>query len=206
MRTKYKQWAVDYLDEHPEIVINKLNFEDSFFIDKELCIEIGSGKGDFITTLALKNPNKNFIAVERVRTIAGMLAKKAVDLKVNNLKVFPNDFQLTGDVIPNESFDVIYLNFVDPWPKKRHEKRRLTYPKFIEQYYRILKKNGKLIFKSDNDGLYEYSVEQFENSKFKVLKKEFDYEIDLENDAMTEYEAKFRSKNQKIHRIVVLKD
>lgn len=204
MRTKFKQWAVDYLDEHPEIVIEKLDFDSSFF-KNSLNIEIGSGKGDFIASIAQKRNNENFIAVERVRTIAGMMAKKLVDLEIKNVRVFPNDFQLAIDTIPDETFDNIYLNFVDPWPKKRHEKRRLTYPKFLEQYYRILKKNGKLLFKSDNDGLFEYSVEQLENSKFKVEIKEFDYQNDLENDALTEYETKFRAKNQKIHRIIASK-
>lgn len=204
MRTKFKQWAVDYLDEHPEVVIEKFDFNLSFFKQK-LNIEIGSGKGDFIVALSLKRKCENFIAVERVRTVAGIMCKKIVESKIENVRIFPNDFQLAIDSIPNESFDNIYLNFVDPWPKKRHEKRRLTYPKFLEQYYRILKKDGHLIFKSDNDGLYEYSVEQFEASKFKVLLKEFDYKSDLENDAVTEYEAKFRSRNQKIHRIIVTK-
>lgn len=204
MRTKFKQWAVDYLDEHPEIVIEKLDFDSSFF-KNSLNIEIGSGKGDFIASIAQKRNNENFIAVERVRTIAGMMAKKLVDLEIKNVRVFPNDFQLAIDTIPDKTFDNIYLNFVDPWPKKRHEKRRLTYPKFLEQYYRILKKNGKLLFKSDNDGLFEYSVEQLENSKFKVEIKEFDYQNDLENDALTEYETKFRAKNQKIHRIIASK-
>ena len=204
MRTKFKQWAVDYLDEHPEVVIEKFDFNLSFFKQK-LNIEIGSGKGDFIVTLSQKRKCENFIAVERVRTVAGIMCKKIVESKIENVRIFPNDFQLAIDSIPNESFDNIYLNFVDPWPKKRHEKRRLTYPKFLEQYYRILKKDGHLIFKSDNDGLYEYSVEQFEASKFKVLLKEFDYKSDLENDAVTEYEAKFRSRNQKIHRIIVTK-
>lgn len=204
MRTKFKQWAVDYLDEHPEVVIEKFDFNLSFFKQK-LNIEIGSGKGDFIVALSLKRKCENFIAVERVRTVAGIMCKKIVESNIENVRIFPNDFQLAIDSIPNESFDNIYLNFVDPWPKKRHEKRRLTYPKFLEQYYRILKKDGHLIFKSDNDGLYEYSVEQFEASKFKVLLKEFDYKSDLENDAVTEYEAKFRSRNQKIHRIIVTK-
>lgn len=204
MRTKFKQWAVDYLAEHPEIVIEKFDFSNPFF-NKKLNIEIGSGKGDFISSLSLKRKDESFVGVERVRTIAGIMAKKIVDLKIENVRVFPNDFQLAVDSIPDESFDTIYLNFVDPWPKKRHEKRRLTYPKFLEQYYRILRKNGRILFKSDNDGLYEYSVEQFETSKFKIISKEFDYQSDLENDAMTEYETKFRARNQKIHRIIVEK-
>lgn len=204
MRSKFKQWAVDYLDEHPEIVIEKLDFKSSFFSNK-LSIEIGSGKGDFIVGISLMRKNENFIAVERVRTVAGMMAKKLVDAKIENVRVFPNDFILAADSIPENTFDNIYLNFVDPWPKKRHEKRRLTYPKFLDIYYRILKNGGHIIFKSDNDGLYEYSVEQFENSKFKMEVKEFDYKSDLTNDAMTEYEAKFRSRNQKIHRIIVSK-
>ena len=205
MRTKYKQWAVDLISEHPELVIQKVDLKDSFFKNDNLFVEIGSGKGDFIVSSALKNPNNSYLAVERVQTVAGMMCKKIIDSKIQNVRVFANDVALLFDQLPNECFKGIYLNFVDPWPKKRHEKRRLTFINFLNQYYRLLKKGGRLLFKSDNDGLYEYSLEEITLTKFRVISSEFDYLIDEKSDSMTEYERKFREKGQKIHRIVMEK-
>ena len=205
MRTKYRQWAVDYLDLHPEVVLSEIDFSSPFFITKPLRMEIGSGKGDFIIAMAKKNPDINYLAVERVRTVAGIMAKKIVEEELTNVKVFANDINIIFDEIGDEKVDEIYLNFVDPWPKKKHAKRRLTYDKLLDKYYRILKKEGKVIFKSDNDGLFEYSKETFSASKFKVLLIEEKYDFDEANDAMSEYETKFRNKGQNIHRIIVKK-
>lgn len=205
MRAKYRQWAVDYLGEHPEVVLEKIDFKDEFFTSKPIRFEIGSGKGDFIVEKAKQNPDVNFLAVEKVRTIAGMLAKKIVEEEIPNVKVFPNDFAIITNEISEGFIDEIYLNFVDPWPKKRHAKRRLTFITFLNQYYRILKKGGKLIFKSDNTGLYEFTCEELQQTKFEVLVEEENYIFDEKNDAMTEYEKKFRSLGQHIHRIIVRK-
>ena len=205
MRTKYRQWAVDYLKEHPEVVFEQLNFDDAFFTEKPLRIEIGSGKGDFIVAIAKKNPNINYLAVEKVRTVAGIMAKKIVEEGITNVRVFPNDASIIFDEMKDNSIDEIYLNFSDPWPKKRHAKRRLTFMTFLNHYYRILKDEGKLIFKSDNDGLYEYTSEELFNTRFDVVSNEENYVFDEENDAMTEYEKKFRNKGQHIHRIIAIK-
>lgn len=204
MRTKYKQWAVDYLDEHPEIVLNKIDLKADFF-KKEIIFEIGSGKGEFIAEFSKANPNYNFLAIERVKTVAGIMAKKLVEQERKNVLVFPYNAEIIFDEIKEGFVHSIYLNFSDPWPKKRHEKRRLTFIKFLEQYYRILKKGGRLYFKSDNDGLYEFTREEFKKTKFKIIKDEEDYKFDESVDAMTEYENKFRNLGQKIHRIVVEK-
>lgn len=205
MRYKYRQWAVDYLDLHPEVVLEKIDFSSDYFVSKPIRIEIGSGKGDFIISMAKKYPDVNFLAVERVRTVAGMMAKKIVEEGLNNVKVFPNDINIIFEEMKDGSIDEIFLNFVDPWPKKRHAKRRLTYIDKLNQYYRVLKKDGLVKFKSDNDGLFEYTNEELANTKFKVLVSEFDYKIDEASDAMSEYEKKFRELGQKIHRITFKK-
>lgn len=205
MRTKFKQWAVDYLDEHPEVVIEKPDFKDAFFTSKKLAFEIGSGKGDFIVNIAKKNPDTNYLAVEKVRTVAGMMSKKIVSEEVKNVKVFANDASIIFDEIKDGFVDIIYLNFVDPWPKKKHAKRRLTFITFLNQYYRILKDGGLLIFKSDNDGLFEFTKEEIEKTKFIPISIEEKYIFDDENDVMTEYETKFRNLGQNIHRIVLKK-
>lgn len=205
MRTKYKQWAVDYVDEHPEMALPKVDLKDKFFTEKNVCFEIGSGKGDFIAAMSLAHPEFNFLAIERVKTVAGMMAKKLVDQGNENVKVFPWNAELIFDEISEGFVYAIYLNFSDPWPKKKHAKRRLTYITFLEQYYRILRKGGRLYFKSDNDSLYEFTKEELAKTKFKIISDEEDYKFDEETDYITEYENKFRSTGKSIHRIILEK-
>lgn len=205
MRTKYKQWAVDYVDEHKEIALDKIDLKDKFFIEKPVVLEIGSGKGDFIAAISLAHPEYNYLAIERVKTVAGMMAKKLVDQGNENVKVFPWNAELIFDEIKEGFVEAIYLNFSDPWPKKKHEKRRLTFIKFLEQYYRILKKGGRLYFKSDNDSLFEYTKEEIGLTKFKVISIEENYAFDEQTDFITEYENKFRSVGKSIHRIILEK-
>ena len=205
MRTKYKQWAVDYVDLHQEIALVKFDKNDNFFKEKPVIFEIGSGKGDFIAAISLAHPEYNYLAIEKVKTVAGMMCKKLVDQGNENVKVFPWSAELIFEEIDEGFVHSIYLNFSDPWPKKKHEKRRLTYISFLEQYYRILRKGGRLYFKTDNDDLYIYTREELLLTKFKVISDEEYYEFDSETDYITEYENKFRSVGKSIHRIILEK-
>ena len=202
MRVKYKPWAVQYLVDHPEVAKEKFDPNDDFFKAPKIALEIGSGKGDFILTLAKRNPDTHYVSVEVIRSVAGVLAKKIVDNKMDNILLYPVDVEYLFEAIPDGFFDVIYLNFSDPWPKKKHAKRRLTFHKFLDQYHRLLKENGKVIFKTDNTGLYEFSMEEFKNSKFINISFIDDYVFDEANDAMTEYETKFRAEGKVIHKII----
>ena len=204
MRTRYKQWAVDYLENNPNIVIDKLDLKSDFF-KRPISIEIGSGKGEFIYDLAKMNPDHHFLAVERNQTVAGMMAKKLNEDEIKNVLVCPLDIAKLFEQIPDEFFDDIYLNFSDPWPKKKHAKRRLTFITFLEQYYKLLKSGGHIYIKTDNDGLYEFTLEEIEKTKFHLELKEFDYQFDEAHDAMTGYERKFREMGQPIHRIILKK-
>ncbi len=202
MRVKYKPWAVQYLVDHPEVAKEKFDPNDGFFKAPKIALEIGSGKGDFILTLAKRNPDTHYVSVEVIRSVAGVLAKKIVDNKMDNILLYPVDVEFLFEAIPDGFFDVIYLNFSDPWPKKKHAKRRLTFHKFLDQYHRLLKENGKVIFKTDNTDLYEFSMEEFKNSKFINISFIDDYVFDETNDAMTEYETKFRAEGKIIHKII----
>ncbi len=202
MRVKYKPWAVQYLVDHPDVAKEKFDPNDDFFKAPKIALEIGSGKGDFILTLAKRNPDTHYVSVEVIRSVAGVLAKKIVDNKMDNILLYPVDVEFLFEAIPDGFFDVIYLNFSDPWPKKKHAKRRLTFHKFLDQYHRLLKENGKVIFKTDNTGLYEFSMEEFKNSKFVNISFIDDYVFDETNDAMTEYETKFRAEGKVIHKII----
>ena len=205
MRTKYKQWAVDYVDEHPEMALAKFDINDKFFQEKPVIFEIGSGKGDFIAAISLAHPEYNYLAIERVKTVAGIMCKKLVEQGNQNVRVFPWNVELLFEEIKEGFVHSIYVNHADPWPKARHEKRRLTYITFLEQYYRILRKGGRLYFKTDNDGLYEYTKEEIKLTKFKVVSDEENYQFDSETDFITEYENKFRSVGKSIHRIILEK-
>ena len=201
MRTKFKAWAEPYIKEHPEIALTdeELNKLDGF------CLEIGSGKGDFLVQMATKFPNLNFLGVEKNVTCAGFSAKKIVESKLENIRFLWSDIIYVTPKLKDESVDYIFLNFSDPWPKRRHEKRRLTSDLFLKEYQRILKKDGKLIFKTDNTELFNFSIETLESSGFNIISKTDSYMGEDDFDACTEYEAWFRNEKTPIHRMVVMK-
>lgn len=199
MRTKFKAWAEPYLLEHPEISIP----EDDFQSIKNCYLEIGCGKGGFLIEMSSKNADKIFIGVERNVTCSGITAKKIVESKLENAKLIWIDADRLVKEIKKNSIDGIFLNFSDPWPKKRHHKRRLTAPGFLDEYYRILKKEGFLAFKTDNKDLFDFSLEMIQESKFKVLSVNYDYKDEDAFDAVTEYETSFRELGQPIFRVVL---
>ena len=202
MRTKYKPWALPYLEEHKEV---QLTLEDFKELNAPIYLEIGSGKGQFLVDMAKKFPEINFIGVEKNVSCSGFLAKKLVEGEIPNAKMFYGDGKDVLDNMKDNSVKYLFLNFSDPWPKKRHNKRRLTHDNFLKEYKRVLMEDGELIFKTDNFDLFEFSVEKFEELGFNIVSITRDYETHVEFDTMTEYEASFRAKGQKIARIVVRK-
>ena len=202
MRTKYKAWAKPFIDEHPEVMFEK---EQLLSFNKPYYLEIGSGKGQFLVDMAKKFPDKFFVGVERNVTCAGFTAKKLVEEEIQNAKLmFINAEMLMGEIKDN-SIEAIFLNFSDPWPKKRHHKRRLTAESFLENYYRVLKRGGRLIIKTDNVDLFEFTCENISNSKFKLIFKTDNYMDYDEFDTMTEYEKSFRDEGVPIHRLILEK-
>lgn len=201
MRTKYKPWAKPYIEEHTEVMcaFDAINNYKNYYL------EIGSGKGQFLVNMAKNHPDTFFIGMERNVTCTGFTAKKLVEGEVTNAKLVYAD---AGQVLPSieaESVEGIFLNFSDPWPKKRHAKRRLTSDSFLGQYYRILKRGGKLIFKTDNYDLFTYSLEILENSTFKLVEANYSYDGKDPFDEITEYEASFRELGQPIYRLILEK-
>lgn len=202
MRTKYKPWAKPYIEEHKEVTFSK---EELLSFDKPYYLEIGSGKGQFLVDMANKFPDKFFVGVERNVTCAGFTAKKLVEQEITNAKlVFINAELLMGEIKDN-SIEAIFLNFSDPWPKKRHHKRRLTADSFLANYYRVLKSGGRLIIKTDNVDLFTFTLENLVNSKFKLVYKTDNYMDYDEFDTMTEYEKSFRDEGVAIHRLILEK-
>jgi len=198
MRTKYKPWAKPYIEEHPEVMLTL----DQLASFSDFYLEIGSGKGKFLFDMANKFADKKFVGVERNVTCAGFAAKKLVEGEVSNAKLmFENADQILM-TLKDKSVDGIFLNFSDPWPKKRHHKRRLTAPQYLLQYARVLKKDALLVIKTDNDDLYQFSLETLAESPFKIIFETFDYKDLDEFDVMTEYEISFRDEGMPIHRII----
>ena len=198
MRTKYKAWAKPFIDEHPEVGV----CEEDLSSLKDFYLEIGSGKGDFLIQMATKYPELTFIGVEKNVTCAGITAKKISESGLTNTKII---FEDAINVLPNlnnGSVKTIFLNFSDPWPKKRHHKRRLTSNIFLDNYYRVLAKGGRLVFKTDNVDLFNDSLEYFTESKFKLISQTNNYDGKDEFDACTEYERNFRDQDIKISRLI----
>ena len=201
MRTKFKPWAEPFINEHTEVTcpFDKLNDYKNYYL------EIGSGKGQFLLDMAKKFPELTFIGVERNVTCAGFIAKKLVENEISNAKLVYADAGQITPSINSDSVEGIFLNFSDPWPKKRHTKRRLTSESFLNEYYRILKKGAKLIFKTDNYDLFTFSLEIISNSPFKLVEANYSYDGKDEFDATTEYEANFRAQNMPICRLILEK-
>ena len=202
MRTKFKAWAEPYISEHQEVMLDISNVSN---LD-DLYLEIGSGKGDFLIGMAEKYPNTTFIGVERNVTCAGITAKKLVEKEVKNAKLSWIDALELLPMLKEESIKILFLNFSDPWPKKRHEKRRLTSETFLSDYFRTLKNDGKLIFKTDNKDLFTYTKESFESHNFNVIELNLNYQGDDDFDIVTEYERKVRELGQPIYKMVVMKN
>lgn len=162
-------------------------------------IEIGCGKGQFITGLARFNKSINYVAIEKVEEI---LYKTALKLdNDNNLKLLLTDGRLLTEIFEENELDGIYLNFSDPWPKKRHHKRRLTSMEFLQQYEKVLKKNCKIYLKTDNSILFEYSLNNLAPSwRLENISLNYIHSSDI-LDVETEYEAKFRKKGNLIYRL-----
>ena len=201
MRTKFKAWAEPYLNEHLEY---SLTDEELSKLD-DFQLEIGSGKGEFLVRMSSKFPKEQFLGIEKNVTCAGISVKKLVENEVNNVKFLHRDAQEVVKILKDKSVKNIFLNFSDPWPKKRHYKRRLTSVKFLNEYRRILKDDGKIIFKTDNTDLFGYSIEMFSENNFNIVKIDDNYDgLDV-FDAQTEYEEFFRNEGTPIHRLIVSK-
>ncbi len=208
MRLRHRKWGDQFLQENTHLIKNKDNIDEEFvsFISHEnLRLEIGVGRGDFILQMALANPNVYFLGVEISGMALAIAGKKLLENEVKNVLLVNMDVHYLFEKMGKDRFDYIYLNFSDPWPKKRQHKRRLTYPTILNEYYEVLKNNGKVIFKTDNDLLFNDSVEYFKESKFVVESITYDYQNLDEDDKMTEYEKKFRGLNTTIKRIVARK-
>lgn len=201
------KWATEYLEQAtclvrtPEKQAGKWK---RYLGSSSLHIEIGCGKGNYSLEMSKMYKDVGFIAVEKNESAAGIAAKKYdEDDSKKHLCLIQDDASNIGSWFSDGEVDVIHLNFSDPWPKKRYAKRRLSSSTFLEQYKKILAKDGEIQMKTDNSSLFEYSLIEFQNAGFKMVEISVDYRREThDEDAITEYESKFISLNQPIYRCV----
>ena len=213
MRMRKKKNGAARIDACRELLIENTaklseNPQFAFAEARPLYIEIGCGKGNFACGMSAANPDRNFIAMERVADVACLALEKAkacAGERPDNLRFLIGDAKNLTEWFPEHSADGIYLNFSDPWPKAGHAKRRLTHRGFLELYRRVLKPDGKLFLKTDNQGLFEFSLEEFAAAGLVTewLTRDLHNSDRAEGNVMTEYEANFSAKGMPIYSAVV---
>ena len=207
MRVRNRKGATELLEAHPQYVIlnpadAKGRWQEIFGTDHPIHVEVGSGKGAFVSGMAKANPEINYIGIDIQKSVLSYALDKVLATGVPNIKLLWVDGSDLTDYFEEGEIDRLYLNFSDPWPKKRHEKRRLTYQSFLATYQQILPENGEIHFKTDNRGLFEYSLVSFSQYGMKLKGVWLDlHASDFEDNVLTEYEQKFANKGQVIYRV-----
>ena len=215
MRIRRKKWAATELENckfyinDPNIFYNTWN--KKFNNSNPIHIELGCGKGQFISKLASNNIDTNYIAVDMIEAMLG-LSKRNIEKEYNEKNIdFSNIFLIRSNVeyiskvFGNEDkIDRIYINFCNPWPRGKHNKRRLTHPRQLEQYKLFMNKEASIYFKTDDDALFEDSISYFKNSNFEIIKLTYDLASEdiFEGNIKTEHEMMFESQGIKIKALI----
>lgn len=207
MRVRNKPWAKDRIAEHPQFVVSEPaiwrgRWQERFGNNHPIHIEVGTGKGQFIYEMAKAHPEINYIGIEIQMNVLVVALDKLIEESLPNLQLLHVDGGSVTDYFEDLEIDRVYLNFSDPWPKTKHDKRRLTFKTFLASYEKILPFNGEVHFKTDNLGLFEYSLGSF--SQYGMILKQVWLDLHnskFEGNIMTEYEQKFSAKGQPIYRV-----
>ncbi|WP_106496861.1 tRNA (guanosine(46)-N7)-methyltransferase TrmB [Lentibacillus sp. Marseille-P4043] len=206
MRQRHKPWADDFLAKNNQLVKanpmnHKANWQAVFGNENPIHLEIGTGKGRFLVGMAEQYPDVNFIGIELSKSVIVTAAQKIIDSELDNILLVNMDADKLCDVFAGDEVSTIYLNFSDPWPKNRHEKRRLSFHTFLEKYRTILNSTGEVVLKTDNRGLFEYSLVSFSAFGMKLEDVSLDlHQLQDPTNVMTEYEQKFSEKGHVIYR------
>ncbi|MBE6149216.1 MAG: tRNA (guanosine(46)-N7)-methyltransferase TrmB [Firmicutes bacterium] len=208
MRLRNIKGAQDIIAKSKYIVLEpekyKGNFKKIFNNSNPIEIEIGMGKGDFIIEKAKQNPNINYVGVEKYASVLVYATKKLEDYDLPNLKIINIDANTIDETFSKE-ISKVYLNFSDPWPKKKHSNRRLTSFIFLNKYKNIFINDSYIEMKTDNANLFEYSIVSLSEFGYVLKYVSFDlYNDDLTGNVQTEYEKKFVSKGMNIHKLIAV--
>lgn len=211
MRLRYVDGQYDYVKNHPKGIVEPQDYEysirEKFKDDNPLHVELGCGKGRFIRGMAANNPGINFLGFEKSIKVAYRCVKCCSDDDAKNYYIVYSNGDILSEIFPEKSIERIYLNFSDPWPKPSHYKRRLTHKGFLDIYRKVLKDNGEIHMKTDNNDLFEYSVEQLEQDNWELVSVTRDLHNSeyYEGNIMTEYEEKFSESGKKINKLIARK-
>jgi len=227
MRLRKKPWVSEALGEYSDIVLIKdllcaktlavgTNLDDEIqktsdsmqgrwhqIFDREapLHVELGTGKGKFISEMAERHPEINFVGIESQQDVLYYVAQKVREKQLTNVRLLVFDVNHLLEIFAPNEVNRLYINFCDPWPKERHAKRRLTHGTFLAKYAIVLADGGEIFFKTDNRILFDFSLEQFAEKNLIIHKVTFDlHESDYSDNVMTEYETKFSAMGTKINR------
>ncbi len=206
MRMRKKKHREERLNNCAKLFIEdfsliKDDIKNAFDNDNPIFLEIGCGKGRFITETASQNPNINFIAAEKNLDVLVLAAEKVKSRNLENVKFIAIDANIFEEFNTKTKFDRIYINFCDPWKKTRYAKRRLTHERFLNIYKNILSENGEIHFKTDNTDLFEFSLNSFSDYGLKLKNITLNlHQSNFEGNVMTEYEELFSQKGQPIYR------
>lgn len=195
----------EFIEKNPEQW--KERWKEFFQNENPIHLEIGTGKGRFITTLAQQNPNINYIGIEKFSSVLVRALEKQQENPLPNLIFLREDAQRITEFFGKGEVSRIYLNFSDPWPKDRHAKRRLTSIEYLKRYDEILKVDGDVQFKTDNLPLFTFSLEQIEEAGWKIVDKTLDLKHSkiAEGNVMTEYEERFSEKGNPICKLIAVR-
>lgn len=209
MRLRHKPWARPELEACPFVVTQpkeyKGKWKDVFGNDNDIYLELGCGRGRFISENAAVYQDKNFIGID-IKDEVLVYAKRKVEEKfkeigkeINNVRLIIGDITYVDEMFDKDEISRIYLNFSTPWPKKRHNKRRLTHPRFLEKYKGFLRKGSEIWFKTDHEEFFNDSITYFQEMGFELKYITYDlHNSDFKENIMTEYEMKFSSFGQRI--------
>lgn len=212
MRLRNKPWAKELIEENPQIVIPnptewKGKWHELFQNDFPIHVEVGTGKGRFVTRLGERHPEWNVIGMEKYDKVIVTAVERLIENPLPNVRLIKDDVANITDFFAKGEVDRIYINFTDPWPKKRHEKRRLTHKGFLQKYVEILKEGGEIHLKTDNQGLFEYSIESMSQFGFKLKNVSLNlHESSFAENIMTEYEEKYVKMGKPIYRLEAFRD
>jgi tRNA (guanine-N7-)-methyltransferase len=174
--------------------------------NKPLCLELGCGKGRFTSLLAAEQPDRLHLAMDRVPEALVVAMERAAQASLTNLFFIEGDAEKLFDLFYPSEVDILYINFCDPWPSKRHAKRRLTHANFLAIYRYVLHEGGEIRFKTDNEALFDFSLDQFTANGFSLFSVSRDLHAGGPADFMTDYEEKFHSQGLPIFRCIAVKN
>lgn len=204
MRLKHIKGSEEIVENSKVVIKNPEQYKGKwntvFNNNNKIHLEVGIGKGSFLINHAKNNPNINYIGLEKYPSVLLSAIKTIEEENIKNIKIICTDATNINNIFYKE-ISMLYLNFSDPWPKKRHEKRRLTSEKFLKKYDTIFKRFKIIKQKTDNDDLFNYSIESFKNHGYFILKKNTNYFDKIR----TEYEEKFIKKGKNINYVKVFK-